>query len=343
MDWPSVDWTALDRLRAIFLSGRPPGSCYWQSRSDLASYDCTFAQRIAWKWDAVLRELARRGWRPAGRSVLDWGCGSGIAARRVVAFFGPDHFDAVRFHDQSSLAEQFAVETARKEFPQLSVGVADPDSAQGAAPVGLLLLSHVLSELTPQAEAALWPVVQAAAALIWVEPGARELSRRLLGWRERLRAQFTVLAPCTHQAACGLLMPANERHWCHHFADPPPALLADAAWVRFARRAGLDLRSLPYSFLALQKSPAQLSSPDRGDALTPAAGLSRIIGRPRLYKGYAKVFSCQADGVWDLTLLKRSAPALFKQLGQGGETRLYRWAMDGERIVGGQPMSEASG
>src|SRR2546426_4934132 len=118
--WESVDWAALDRLRDTFLAGKPTGTDYWKSRSNLENYDFTFAQRIAWKWDAVLRELKLRGWTPPpGSGALDWGCGSGIAGRRVVEFFGQERFECLRVFDRSSLAMEFAIEKARESFPSL--------------------------------------------------------------------------------------------------------------------------------------------------------------------------------------------------------------------------------
>ncbi|MBP9903596.1 MAG: hypothetical protein KBH45_19240, partial [Verrucomicrobia bacterium] len=61
MNWETIDWATLGRLRSEFLAGATSGRDYWQSESDLASYDATFAQRIGWKWDYVLAELTRRG------------------------------------------------------------------------------------------------------------------------------------------------------------------------------------------------------------------------------------------------------------------------------------------
>ena len=92
LTWDTLNWAALDRLRDSFLAGKPAGASYWTSRLDLENYDLTFAQRIGWKWDAVLLELKLRGWTPPRGPLLDWGCGSGIAGRRVVEFFGPEHF-----------------------------------------------------------------------------------------------------------------------------------------------------------------------------------------------------------------------------------------------------------
>ena len=87
MNWDSIDWEALERMRAAFLAGTAGAADYWQTEGELAAYDATFAQRIGWKWDFVLSELQRRGWTPPRGELLDWGCGSGVAARAFAETF----------------------------------------------------------------------------------------------------------------------------------------------------------------------------------------------------------------------------------------------------------------
>ena len=60
MNWTQLDWPALDRLRDGFLHGGAAAGPYWKTTSALASYDLTYGERIAWKWDAVLQELRLR-------------------------------------------------------------------------------------------------------------------------------------------------------------------------------------------------------------------------------------------------------------------------------------------
>src|SRR3954453_590929 len=108
MESDKLDWAALDRLRDGFLNGAAAKGPYWRSRDDLANYDVTFGERIGWKWDAVLSELQRRNWCPPSRSLLDWGCGSGVAGRRVIAAFGNAQFDTLRVWDHSPAACDFA-------------------------------------------------------------------------------------------------------------------------------------------------------------------------------------------------------------------------------------------
>ena len=113
LSWETLDWEALDRLRDTFLAGKPPSGSYWNSIHDLANYDFTYAQRIGWKWDAVLRELKLRGWSPPPGPLLDWGCGSGIAGRRALEHFGTESFECFQLIDQSVLAVQLSAARAK--------------------------------------------------------------------------------------------------------------------------------------------------------------------------------------------------------------------------------------
>lgn len=268
----AVDWPALKRLREGFLTGLRDD--YWRSERDLESYDATFGQRIRWKWDYVLRELKRRGWSAPPGNVLDWGCGSGIAG---------EAFGATHVWDRSRLAMTFA---ARK----LNAKIGIPDE------IGTLLVSHVLTETSPPLELA-----GKATAVIWVEPGTFEASRMLIAVREELRRQFNIVAPCTHQATCGMLAAGNERHWCHFFAPSPPEIFRDGEWARFAKLAGIDLRSLPVSYLVLDKRPVR-------------SGGAQEIGRPRLYKAHALVLTCDESGVRDRRVTKRDEPEEYRRL-----------------------------
>ena len=324
MTWEELDWPALDWLRAGFLENATADGPYWKSISGLASYDFTYGERIGWKWDHVLRELKLRQWTPAARSVFDWGCGSGVAARRVISFFGTERFDSLSVWDHSPAACDFAADAASQAFPMLRVAQATPGLLASDEPIGLLVISHVLNELAPAALDRLRSLVARADSVLWVEPGTCAVSRALGALREEFRPQFQLVAPCTHQLACPILAPGNERHWCHHFAPPPSEIFANSHWVKFGQRAGIDLRSLPYCFLALDRAPRTVTPP----------GLSRVIGRPDHFKPYARVLNCDASGLAELTLLKRADPALYKQLDRTKEPLVYRWRREGNSILG---------
>lgn len=323
-----IDWASLERLRAGFLSGEVASGPYWRARSDLESYDATFGERIGWKWDSVLRELARRNWRPSSRNALDWGCGSGIAGRRVIETFGPENFDSLDLWDHSPLASGYAADRARRSFPSLAVHPAEnsPDWNASENSPGLLIVSHVLNELPPEGRRNLLSLASRAEEILWVEPGTHAASRELIAVREELLPHFDIIAPCPHQETCPMLAEGNQRHWCHFFAPPPAGIQNDSGWVRFGHQAGIDLRSLPYSYLVLARRT------NRGTAALLPAGSSRIIGRPEHFKGFARIFACEASGAESLELQKREAPDLFKALKRETEHPLYQWQRDNRRI-----------
>lgn len=330
MTWESLDWSALDRLRTGFLSGAVPHGAYWQSARDLAAYDFTYGERIGWKWDAVLAELRLRHWSPPREKplhVLDWGCGSGIAGRRVIDWLGTYRAGTLSVWDHSALARTFAATRAREQFPALTAR----EASQAEEPCDLLVISHVLNELTAEASASLRRCMEQARAILWVEPGTHEVSRALQKRREELLASFRVIAPCTHQAPCGMLTPENERHWCHHFAAPPAGVYADSNWVKFGQRAGIDLRSLPYSFLVLDRSE---NAPDASPVT-----LARVIGRPERFKPYVRLLGCEADGVRELLVMKRACPQLYKELDRAKGPLLYAWRRENTHIVSAEPIA----
>ncbi len=331
MTWEELDWNALERLRTRFLAGPGPAP-YWRSRSDLASYDLTFGERIGWKWDQVLRELRLRGWSPRGRAVLDWGCGSGVAGRRLLRSFGAENFRSLTVWDHSPLAIDFAVDSARREFPALEIQPAGASFLAGDEPIGILVVSHVLNELDPAAWTELGRLIARADAVLWVEPGTRDVSRRLGAERERWRDRFPLVAPCPVATPCPMFSVGQERHWCHFFAPPPAEIFADSRWVRFGQRAGLDLRSLPYCFLALDRH-----------ASATAADASRVIGRVEHFKPYARLLNCSAAGLEELELPRREAPALCKELERQRGPLVYRWRRDGNRIFAGEALIPPGG
>jgi hypothetical protein len=99
----------------------------------------------------------------------------------------------------------------------------------------------------------------------------------------------------------------------------------DAGWSRFAATLNIDLGVLPVSFLVLDRESVQNEK---------IPEISRVIGRIRNYKGFAKVLSCQTDGIRELTCLKRDAPNLLKELRRMPGS-LYQWEREGDKIRSG--------
>jgi ribosomal protein RSM22 (predicted rRNA methylase) len=340
MTWSDIDWKALERLRAGFLAGTAGAGDYWQNESDLASYDATFAQRIGWKWDYVLAELQRRGWSPAPGALLDWGCGSGIAHRAYLDVFGADTVSELRLWDRSALAMRFAEKRAAAKYPGLKILSGPLAAGQHPSQEGntasettgtTLLISHVLTELQPAQVESLVEFAAHANSVIWVEPGTYEASLTLIAVRERLRERMNVIAPCLHAARCGILAPENERHWCHHFASPPPFVFTDGNWARFSEFIGVDLRDLPVSFLVLDRRPVPSVPP----------GAVRVIGHARVYKPHALLLGCDASGVAEKRLTKRRYPRAWRDWKNDEGDPLQVWRCEEDEIVDAAPLPNA--
>ncbi len=331
---PVIDWQALERLRDAFLKGTAGATDYWESERDLASYDATFAQRIGWKWDFVLADLARRGWTPPPGELVDWGCGSGVAGRAFLDHFGSTRTTALRLVDRSALALAYAARRAGQRFPGLRVlrGAPEPPPPGGTpAPARVVLLSHLLTELAPVQTEALLEELRAATSILWVEPGTYAASLALIAVRERLRDQFHPVAPCPHRGPCGILAAGNEPHWCHHFARPPGGVFTDPFWGRFANLLQIDLRSLPVSYLVLDRNPP-----------TPLpADTVRTLGRPRVYKAELRVLACAPEGVREHPLPKRQHPAAYRQARKDRFASLQVWSRSEGRITGVTGLGDA--
>ena len=306
-----LDWDRLGLLRARFLSGAPiRGDGYWQTRQDLELYDETFAQRIGFKWDAALADLVERGFVPPTGTVVDWACGTAIASRTYLLHFGVDTTKKLILTDRSRAAEIFAHELVKERWPE--VKSKRPRESQTLEP-DVLLISHVLNELDDDDLEELMALAKRARCVLWLEPGDKHTSR-LLGTarRELLAEGAQLLGPCPHSGDCALLAEGRERDWCHFFAPPPNDVFTDGGWALFGREVGIDLRSLPYSWLAVLRADEATPLP------APLTGERRLLGRPRVHKGYALIDACHANGeVTQLRVMKRTEPELYKRLRSG--------------------------
>lgn len=294
------DFQRLERLRSHFLGGEKAlvglGD-YWESDGLLTDYDATFGARIRWKWQAVLEELQGLGWTPpAPYQLIDWGCGSGAASQSFLASgFAMPH--SINPYDRSHRAMHFTERAVRTLGFTGPASCGKPDFSNKE---NVVLLSHITTELTEDEVLALARDLTSAHTIIWVEPGAKESSRKLITVREELKKHFSIWAPCTHQALCGLRN--SEDHWCHHFAEPPRAIFQSAEWREFAKIFKIDLRSLPVSYLILSRAEA------------PQSNLARRIGLSRNYKGYCKYLNCDDSGVTERRLQKRDDKNLLQEI-----------------------------
>ena len=97
----------------------------------------------------------------------------------------------------------------------------------------------------------------------------------------------------------------------------------DAQWAKFGELAGVDLRSLPLSFLVM----------DRRSSPVLPAGSTRVIGHPRIQKPHALLFGCDESGVSEKRLTKRAHPEKFREVKRGNSDPLQVWRCEGDEIV----------
>ncbi len=304
----------LERVRELREAFLTPHACglpdYWDAPETLAAYDSTLARRIAWKWDAVVGAIEERpglSFQPFAR-VVDWGCGTGVASRSLITralatdsartrsrLPGKEtHFS---IFDRSARAMAFAEGALRAEgASDVAQCRSDPQVDEGT----LLLVSHVLTELDARAREDVFGRAERAGGVLWVEPGTPFCSAHLVELRERLRSLgFVALLPCPHSSTCGLAGGAGS-DWCHVYAEPPREVFQDATWARTARALGIDLRSLPVSFLFVVRHERV-----DGDGHSPM-GEGLVLGRPKVLKGRTLAVACRPGAVETLTVPHRS-------------------------------------
>jgi hypothetical protein len=138
-----------------------------------------------------MREASKRRGRPSGsvsigwarsdgERVVDFGCGSGVAARAYAQRFGAGR---VRLVDRSRTAAQWAADALRAACPAVPTQAA---SDAGNEPPDVLLVSHVLGELDAAGEQRLEALARRSRRVLWVEPGSKALARRLSALRDRV-------------------------------------------------------------------------------------------------------------------------------------------------------------
>lgn len=320
------DWSILEHLRQRFLNGfESLAQDYWDSDEQLLAYDTSFAQRIGWKWDAVLGEIQQRALPPSTwlqemrPALLDFGCGTGIATRRVLAAWGDQWASQVILSDRSRRAQAFAKKTISLEFPRLAQDIIATPSTEPTPPRTpyILLASHVLSELAGQGLEQFFAIAASATVVVLVEPGTPLLAGAVGRLREHLRRHgHRPVAPCPHAGPCGMLAEERQGDWCHNFAKPPSHIFRDAYWGEFSRRLKIDLRSLPVSFLVSYKNELALSLP-------PSSDQQRLLGRASCNKAGARFVSCSANGIRESFVAKRHNKTMVKELDDGPFTYLF--------------------
>jgi hypothetical protein len=81
---------------------------------------------------------------------------------------------------------------------------------------------------------------------------------------------------------------------------------------------------------------------DRRPAVGAPPGWSRVLGRPEIFKPYARLLNCDAGGLADLTVPKRAAADLYKELDRTKRPLIYHWERDGDTVTAGELLRESA-
>lgn len=316
----------LRRLREGFLdtlddAGASPAGDYWRDARDVELYDEFFGARIASKWNAVLDEVEARAPLAPAEVVVDFGCGTGVAAASWLERACGASAKRVHLVDRSKIAIKFASARVRGLRPKVDVVLTPPPRDKA---IDVLLASHVLPELDARGESELLDLAQRSTSVVWIEPADRATSRRLGTLRETLRETHALVAPCTHDAACGALAPGRENDWCHFFARPDGEVFRSRAWRELTEALAIDLRSVPYSFLALVRHAAGAAARSPDDV--------RVLARGRAERGCVKFTACTSAGLRDLRFLERDGRETCKAIADpAGRALVFRMRAEGNR------------
>lgn len=219
-----------------FYLAHPGESTPWDKPYARMAYLSYFLPLNYARMSRVFHELERFIPTEAIQELWDFGSGPGTTGwvledaerlnpHRVVALERAR--EAMRVH------EELMAQTPCRFRPEFNARVAPGPGALAVFSYSFLEMQNAL------------PRLEAFDHLLIVEPSTMDCARRLMAWREPLwKLGFNLLAPCTHENACPLLV-HSERDWCHmrvEFEGP-------AWWQALEDELPMKNRTLTYSYL----------------------------------------------------------------------------------------------
>jgi len=271
------------------------GSRYLARRDLLGAY-------LLYYWPVSFAQTLfalKQGGVPRGGRALDLGSGPGPGAFALLEA----GWKSVTAADRSPEALDLARKLAARGGQTLQTVVWDADAGlPPGGPWDLIVAGHFLNELASGAPdrmerrttflKALAGRLTPGGKILVIEPASHGPNAEALALRDAVVASgWSVSGPCFFQGAC----PARVAHAaCHDVLKwKVPHLVAQTA-----RRAGIDKRELPFTWLLLSPTPTAPADP----------ALVRVVSEPMLNKaGRRRVVACGATGRFSL-----SAPGAFR-------------------------------
>jgi hypothetical protein len=281
---------------------------YWKLSSNPAhlrlAYFLCFMPSNLFRMATVWSELARLGfqWKPSHLKGIEFGAGPasgvcGIAAGEFYSSVGLPKRGSWALIEQDKTMLQWGVQWSQTYFNYLQfndwqirsfhrkIDLSDGFLPNRAPQFNLWLMSFYLnelsinpSELASKLVKSLESHLEKEGLVIIIEPALKVQSRRLLEIRKEILRErekrklswLKILAPCLGHQICGAL--ENPEDWCHDEATwwRPPYL------QKIDKMAGLDHKTLPFSYLVLMRSDRTI------EEIFPALANSREQTRYRL-------------------------------------------------------------
>jgi hypothetical protein len=302
---------------------------YWKRSSNPANlrlaYFLYFMPSNLFRVAAIWSELARLGYRwPEGLPFrgLELGAGPasgacGIAAGERHAEVGLPRRGDWALIEQDKATLELGARWAAEYFRDSGLGdwgtrtfarridLEGEILPRSAPRFSLWLMSYFLNESSAEPVALARKLLHAwrdhltdEGLVILVEPALRLQSRRLLELRRALLEELAagrgpamqVLLPCLGHQACGALSDPDD--WCHE----------EVAWWRppyfrvIDRMAGLDRRTLPFSYLVLARTRHAREKLLPALAASPAAGRERLVSPAHTEGRDYEFFICGEQG-----------------------------------------------
>ncbi|MCX6014892.1 MAG: hypothetical protein NT020_04795 [Chloroflexales bacterium] len=280
---PSRDWrTAAQELSARY-RGTRDGTPLIRTAIDALAYSAMLMPATFAQISGALRQTIQRAPQRYG-TLLDIGSGPGTASW-VVQELLPE-LTAITAIERDPYLQNIAQMLAGdSQLPPTTYRNQDITTCPDWQPHDIVIIAHVLNELSPAAQHAVIAKAWRATSqvLLIIEPGAADFAPIIQTARTQLiQVGGTVVAPCTHQGICQL-----QNAWCH-FGQK----VARPDFQRLARGAEMAWEEAKYSFVAISREPI-------------AQHGHRIMHDPQRAKGYIDVVGCDYTGVHTYRIPKR--------------------------------------
>lgn len=260
-----------------FFHSNPGGATPWSERYTVPAYINYYLPLNYARLRAVFAEVKR--FLPAEmiREVWDYGSGPGTTqwALEDEEWLPPRPFNCMELSNEAIAVHRNLLGSRRGRWrPEFNVTRTPAAGTLAVFSYSFLEMQHLKLNL------------KAFDHLLIVEPSTRDCGRQLMEWRSKLIAQgFNVLAPCTHEKDCPLLVHSN-RDWCHMRV----AFEAPEWWLELEEDLPMKNRTLTYSYLLVSKTVRNESWRSRyPEEPTPA----RVTGDTLEERGKTRQMICR--------------------------------------------------